>query len=83
MTEQSGMYCAFKCKDDIYLFPCIFTIDFSRISNGWVIKIGRGLDYFKPPDSKFSIGNFEMDLRKCHETVVDIFHSKNVIIKGS
>jgi ATP-dependent Lon protease len=20
-----------------------------RLSNGWIIKIGRGLDYFKPP----------------------------------
>ena len=40
--------------------------------NGWVVKIGRGLDYFKRPQGKFSIGTGDMDLRECHETTVDI-----------
>ncbi|KAK6626099.1 hypothetical protein RUM43_006403 [Polyplax serrata] len=48
------------------------------LGNGWVIKIGRGLDYFKPADSKFAIGAIDYDLRHCHETTVDIFHSKNI-----
>jgi len=48
------------------------------LSNGWTIKIGRGLDYFKAPESKFSLGFFDMDLRPCHETTVDVFHMKNV-----
>ncbi|KRT81994.1 hypothetical protein AMK59_6109, partial [Oryctes borbonicus] len=48
------------------------------LSTGWIIKIGRGLDYFKAPESKFSIGVFDLDYRCCHETTVDIFHSKNV-----
>lgn len=39
-----------------------------------MIKIGRGLDYFKAPDHKFSLGVHDLDLRPCHETVVDIFH---------
>ncbi|KAI4459899.1 hypothetical protein MML48_6g00012398 [Holotrichia oblita] len=64
----------------------IFVIQYSAtlhdreviLSTGWIIKIGRGLDYFKPPESKFSIGAFDMDFRCCHETTVDIFHSKNV-----
>ncbi|XP_034241158.1 MIT domain-containing protein 1-like isoform X1 [Thrips palmi] len=45
-----------------------------RLSNGWIIKIGRGLDYFKSPENKMALGVFNMDLRKCHETTVDIFH---------
>ncbi|CAK8683623.1 MIT domain-containing protein 1-like [Clavelina lepadiformis] len=45
-------------------------------SNGWIIKIGRGLDYFKKAD-KFSIGFHEMDLRKCHATTIDVFHKKH------
>lgn len=48
-----------------------------RLSNGWIIKIGRGLDYFKSPESKMALGFFNMDLRKCHETTVDIFHKGN------
>lgn len=44
-----------------------------RFSNGWIIKIGRGLDYFKAV-GKYSIGSFDLSLRKCHETTINIFH---------
>uniref|UniRef100_V5HSA8 Putative mit microtubule n=1 Tax=Ixodes ricinus TaxID=34613 RepID=V5HSA8_IXORI len=45
-----------------------------RLDSGWIIKIGRGLDYFRPTPNKFSLGFFDHDLRTCHETTVDIFH---------
>ncbi|NXU27551.1 MITD1 protein, partial [Thalassarche chlororhynchos] len=48
-----------------------------RFNNGWMIKIGRGLDYFKKPQSRFSIGYCDFDLRPCHETTVDVFHTKH------
>lgn len=48
-----------------------------RFDNGWIIKIGRGLDYFKKPKGRFSIGYCDYDLRQCHETNVDIFHTKH------
>lgn len=48
-----------------------------RFNNGWIIKIGRGLDYFKKPKGRFSIGYCDYDLRQCHETSVDIFHTKH------
>ncbi|XP_068835351.1 MIT domain-containing protein 1 isoform X3 [Capricornis sumatraensis] len=48
-----------------------------RFNNGWIIKIGRGLDYFKKPQSRFSLGYCDFDLRPCHETTVDIFHNKH------
>lgn len=48
-----------------------------RFNNGWVIKIGRGLDYFKKPQGHFSLGYCDLDLRPCHETTVDIFHNKH------
>ncbi|KAM4730566.1 MIT domain-containing protein 1 isoform 3-T3 [Anableps anableps] len=48
-----------------------------RFDNGWIIKIGRGLDYFKKPKGRFSIGYCDYDLRRCHETSVDIFHTKH------
>jgi ATP-dependent Lon protease len=44
-----------------------------RIDNGWVIKIGRGLDFFQKPSSWFEIGTNDLALRKCLETKVDIF----------
>ncbi|XP_072170978.1 MIT domain-containing protein 1-like [Diadema setosum] len=47
-----------------------------RFNSGWIIKIGRGLDYFKRT-GQFNIGFCDMDLRRCHETTVDIFHKKH------
>ncbi|KAL6101039.1 mitd1 [Pungitius sinensis] len=48
-----------------------------RFDNGWIIKIGRGLDYFKRPKGRFSVGYCDYDLRQCHETSIDIFHTKH------
>ncbi|XP_029460635.1 MIT domain-containing protein 1 [Rhinatrema bivittatum] len=48
-----------------------------RFNSGWVIKIGRGLDYFKKTQGRFSLGYCDFDLRPCHETTVDIFHNKH------
>ena len=44
-----------------------------RIDNGWVVKIGRGLDFFQKPNSWFDIGVNDLTLRKCLETKVDIY----------
>ena len=44
-----------------------------RLDNGWVIKIGRGLDFYQKPEGWFSIGSSDFSLRKCLETKVDIF----------
>lgn len=46
-----------------------------RIDNGWVIKIGRGLDFYLPPDSYFDIGSNDLTMRKCRETRVDIYRA--------
>ena len=51
---------------------------FFRLSNGWVIKIGRGLDYFKAPEGKFVLGACDLELRPCLETIVDIFHQSHL-----
>lgn len=44
-----------------------------RIDNGWVIKIGRGLDIYQKPNNWFEIGANDISLRKCLETKVDIY----------
>ena len=44
-----------------------------RLDNGWVIKIGRGLDFYQKPGSWFEVGSNDLSLRKCLETKVDIY----------
>lgn len=44
-----------------------------RLDNGWVIKIGRGLDFYQRPRSWFEVGANHLNLRKRLETKVDIF----------
>ena len=48
----------------------------TSFNNGWIIKIGRGLDYFKKPNGPFSIGFCDMDLRECHKTSIDIYDTR-------
>jgi len=45
-----------------------------RLDNGWVIKIGRGLDFYQKPNSWFEVGANDLALRKCLETKVDIYY---------
>ena len=44
-----------------------------RIDNGWIVKIGRGLDFYQKPTTWFSVGAHDMSLRPCLETKVDIY----------
>jgi ATP-dependent Lon protease len=44
-----------------------------RLDNGWIVKIGRGLDFYQRPQSWFEVGANDLSLRKCLETKVDIF----------
>jgi ATP-dependent Lon protease len=44
-----------------------------RLDNGWIIKIGRGLDFYQKPGSWFEVGANDLSVRKCLETKVDIF----------
>lgn len=44
-----------------------------RLDNGWIIKIGRGLNFYQKPELSFGIGSNDLALRRCLETRVDIF----------
>lgn len=44
-----------------------------RFTNGWVVKIGRGLDFYQRPNNWFELGSHGLAQRKCLETKVDIF----------
>jgi ATP-dependent Lon protease len=45
-----------------------------RLDNGWIIKIGRGLDFYQKPEGWFTVGATDLSLRRCLETKVDVFH---------
>lgn len=47
-----------------------------KLSNGWNIKIGRGLDYFQRPDDWMAIGVHDLDMRACLETSIDVYKTK-------
>jgi len=49
-----------------------------RLDNGWVIKIGRGLDFYQKPLTWHDIGTNDLSLRKCLETKVDIYKAEEI-----
>lgn len=57
---------------DVKLNPNIHDREI-RLDNGWMIKIGRGLDFYQRPGSWFEVGAHDLNLRKCLETKVDVF----------
>ena len=57
---------------DIQLNPNLHDREI-RLDNGWIIKIGRGLDFYQRPQSWFEVGANDLSLRKCLEAKVDIF----------
>jgi hypothetical protein len=45
------------------------------LDNGWIIKIGRGLDIYLPPTENEKNSD-DFNLRPCRETKIDIFNDK-------
>lgn len=50
-------------------------------SNGWIVKVGRGLDIYYAPESWASVGASNFNLRKCRQTKVDVFRSSSALTK--
>ncbi|HNW36756.1 MAG TPA: BREX system Lon protease-like protein BrxL, partial [Candidatus Ozemobacteraceae bacterium] len=76
--ERFGML-----RDSLAVYGVAFTWEYREtmhdrevlLDNGWIIKIGRGLDYFMKPENWFMIGATDMDCRPCLETKVDIYRA--------
>ncbi|KAH8303848.1 hypothetical protein KR018_012110 [Drosophila ironensis] len=47
------------------------------LSNGYIIKIGRGLHFYKATNPMYSIGLVNYKYRKCLQTDVDIWRNKS------
>ena len=43
------------------------------LDNGWVVRMGRGLDLYQKLDNWYSVGTSDFEMRPCVETKVDIF----------
>jgi hypothetical protein len=44
-----------------------------RFDNGWIVKIGRGLDIYIKPESWISVEAADFSLRRCRQTKVDVY----------
>ena len=44
-----------------------------RFDNGWVVKVGRGLDIYQKPASWISVEAVDLWLRPCKQTKVDVY----------
>ena len=72
-----------ELKQSLLEFDVIFDYDFNpnlhdreiQLDNDWVIKIGRGLDFYQKPLTWNEVGTNDLALRKCLETKVDIYKS--------
>jgi ATP-dependent Lon protease len=47
-----------------------------ELDNGWVITLGRGLDFYQRPDDWLDIGANELNLRQCTETTINYRKAK-------
>jgi ATP-dependent Lon protease len=48
-----------------------------RLSNGWIVKIGRGFDIYQRPEDWLHIGANDLSLRQCLETNVDVVKQRS------
>lgn len=70
-----------ELKQSLLELDVVLGVDFDRnlhdreirVNNGWVIKIGRGLDFYQKPGGWYEVGVNDLVLRKCLETKVDIY----------
>lgn len=47
-----------------------------RFDNGWIVKIGRGLDIYHKPENWVSVEAADFTMRRCRQTKVDVFQPK-------
>ena len=66
----------------LFLFFLFFSLssflNIFSLSNGFIIKIGRGLHFFKANNPLFSLGLTDYDFRKCLQTDIDIWHTSKM-----
>jgi hypothetical protein len=46
-----------------------------QFDNGWIVKIGRGLDIYHRPESWGSVEAADFSMRRCRQTKVDVYRT--------
>lgn len=80
-AEQGELFS--KIKSSLGNFGIELIIEYSetlhdreiQLDNGWVVKIGRGLDFFKGQE-KMTVGFCDYDLRECLETTIEVYDTR-------
>jgi ATP-dependent Lon protease len=44
-----------------------------QFSNGWIVKVGRRLDIYYPPESRITVDAEDFSLRRCRQTKIEAF----------
>jgi len=65
LAKNHGVKMEWSRSEKLHDREVIFT-------NGWTVKVGRGLDIYYPPESWASVGASNYNLRKCRQTKVDV-----------
>lgn len=82
MQRQENMLAFDLLADNLFENGIEFRVQFDKVlhdreiklSNGWGIKMGRGLDYFQSlAGNYFQVGVNDLDLRPCLETSFDFY----------
>lgn len=47
-----------------------------KFDNGWIVKIGRGLDIYHKPESRISVEAADFSMLRCRQTKVDIYREE-------
>ena len=85
VQKQENTLAYDQVADNLFEHGIEFRVNFSdtlhdreiKLSNGWNIKMGRGLDYFQSLGGNyFQVGTNDLDLRPCLETSFDFYSSK-------
>ena len=50
-----------------------------RFDNGWVVKIGRGLDIYYKPETWVGLEAADFSLRRCRQTKVDVYRASKQV----
>jgi hypothetical protein len=48
-----------------------------QFSNGWTVKVGRGLDIYYPPENRIGVDAADFSLRRCRQTKVEAFYNRS------
>ncbi len=81
-AEATEKFC--QLRESLAPYGIDFTWEFDeaihdreiRFDNGWVVKIGRGLDFYQKPENWYCVGSSDLNLRPCLETKVDVFREQ-------